>query len=124
MIKNSSIFLCCLGAGGFIYAVNGPSSASGETVRAQGFIINMKGVPEIVSSFGSKASTHLGSPHSVAVTSNGSAIYIAEISPYRVVKLVRGKECSNFLFFDSIPHIEHTPTPFLIKGTPLKVALR
>ena len=43
-----------------MYAVNGPSSSNGKPVPAQGFIIDMKGSGEIVSIFGSKASTHVG----------------------------------------------------------------
>ena len=71
-----------------MYAVNGP--VSGETVPAKGFVIDMKDSGEIVSFFGSKGTTHLGTPHALAVGPNASAIYIAEINPYRVVKLVNG----------------------------------
>ena len=73
-----------------MYAVNGPTSFAGETVRAKGFVIDMKDSGEIVSLFGSKGTTHLGTPHALAVTPNASAIYIAEINPYRIVKLVKG----------------------------------
>ncbi|XP_046652087.1 peptidyl-glycine alpha-amidating monooxygenase B-like isoform X2 [Daphnia pulicaria] len=74
--------------GGNMYAVNGPSSSNGKAVPAEGFIIDMKGSGEIVSVFGSKASTHLGTPHALALGPNGSSIYIADISPYRVLKLI------------------------------------
>ena len=79
-----------------MFAVNGPTSSHGSETRAQGFIIDVKGSGEIVSVFGSKSSTHLGTPHSLAVGSNGSFLYIAEISPYRVTKLVRGIMVSLF----------------------------
>lgn len=72
-----------------MYAVNGPSSSNGKPVPAQGFIIDMKGSGEIVSIFGSKASTHMGTPHAIALGPNGSSIYIADISPYRVLKFIR-----------------------------------
>lgn len=74
-----------------MYAVSGPSSSNGKAVPAQGFIIDIKGSGKIVSLFGSKSSTHLGTPHALAVGQNGSFIYIADISPYRVLKLVKGK---------------------------------
>ena len=73
-----------------MYAVNGPTSSHGSESRAQGFIIDVKGSGEIVSVFGSKSSTHLGTPHSLALGGNGSSVFVAEISPYRVIKLVRG----------------------------------
>lgn len=72
-----------------MYAVNGPSSSNGKAVPAQGFIIDVKGSGEIVSLFGSKIDTHLGTPHALAVGPNGSSIYIADIGPYRVIKLIR-----------------------------------
>lgn len=74
-----------------MYAVNGPSSVSGKPVAAQGFVIDMKKSGEIVSVFGSKDSTHLGTPHALAIGSNGSSIYIADIAPYRVLKLIRSR---------------------------------
>lgn len=73
-----------------MYAVNGPSSSNGKEVSAQGFIIDMKGSGEIISVFGSKPSTHLGTPHALAIGPNGTSIFITDISPYRVIKLVRG----------------------------------
>lgn len=74
-----------------MYAVSGPSSSNGKAVPAQGFIIDMKGSGEIMSLFGSKASTHLGTPHALALGLNGSSIYVVDIAPYRVIKLVPGK---------------------------------
>lgn len=81
-----------------MYAVNGPTSSGGETVRAKGFIIDVKESGEIVSLFGSKGTTHLGSPHALAVEPDGSAIYIAEINPYRVVKLMKGNTVADLHF--------------------------
>uniref|UniRef100_A0A0P5MV37 Peptidyl-glycine alpha-amidating monooxygenase n=2 Tax=Daphnia magna TaxID=35525 RepID=A0A0P5MV37_9CRUS len=74
---------------GNLYAVNGPSSSNGKTVPAQGFVIDVKGSGEIVSLFGSKVDTHLGTPHALALGANGSSIYIADISPFRVLKLIK-----------------------------------
>ena len=97
IFKAKFIFISFLD--GYMYAVNGPTSSHGSESRAQGFIIDLKGSGEIVSVFGSKASTHLGTPHALALGSNGSFLYIAEISPYRVVKLSRG---INWRIFQSL----------------------
>lgn len=74
-----------------MYAVSGPTSSSGKSVPAQGFIIDMKGSGEIVATFGTKLTTHWGMPHALAIGSNGSVIYAADISPFKVIKLVRGE---------------------------------
>lgn len=76
---------------GLLYAVNGPSTSNGESIPAQGFIIDIEGSGEIRSVFGTKNSGRLGSPHGLAVASNGSSIYVAEISPYRVLRLIPGE---------------------------------
>lgn len=71
-----------------MYAVNGPSFKRSRAVPAQGFIIDMNGTGEIVSAFAT--SGLLGQPHWLALGSNGSTIFVADINPYRIVKLVNG----------------------------------
>lgn len=63
----------------------------GEQIPAEGFVIDIEGSGEIRSVFGTKNNGHLGSPHGLAIDGNGSSIYVAEIAPYRVVRLVPGK---------------------------------
>lgn len=71
----------------------------GEQIPAQGFVIDIEGTGEIRSVFGTKNTGRLGSPHGLAVAANGSSIYVAEISPYRVVRLVPGKKLHHLLSF-------------------------
>lgn len=75
-----------------MYALSGPSSSNGKSVPGQGFIIDMKGSGEIVATFGTKSTTRFGMPHALAIGFNGSSIYVADISPYKVLKLVPGKK--------------------------------
>lgn len=84
-------FVCLFLSAGCLYAVNGATYATDGSVSALGFIIDMKSeVNQIVGQFGTKPSTHMVQPHNLALASNASSIYIAEISPYRINKFIRG----------------------------------
>ncbi|KAJ0174145.1 hypothetical protein K1T71_010291 [Dendrolimus kikuchii] len=68
--------------GDTIYAVNGPTS---ETVAVRGFTVNAVS-GKILDTW--EASTGFTKPHAVAVTRNGSHLYVSEIGPNKIWKFV------------------------------------
>ncbi|XP_055379907.1 peptidyl-alpha-hydroxyglycine alpha-amidating lyase 1 [Condylostylus longicornis] len=69
-------------AGGQLYVVNGPNGISGSQVN--GFIIDMK-TTNVIEKFVPQ-NIDFRNPHDIAVTADGSDIYIAELDPKRVLK--------------------------------------
>lgn len=74
MTKNAiSIFP----SGNFVYAVNGPTSPQ---IPVRGFTIDPN-TEQIVDHWGT-----FENPHTIAICPNGSAMYVGEIGPNRIIK--------------------------------------
>jgi len=70
--------------------VNGPTAELGISPQhyneVHGFVMNMR-TRQIISKFGPN-NLEFQNPHDVAVTSDGNAIYVAELNPMRIHKFV------------------------------------
>lgn len=64
-------------AGNFVYAVNGPTS---PMIPVRGFTIDPS-TEQIIDHWGG-----FENPHTIAICPNGSAMYVGEIGPNRLVK--------------------------------------
>lgn len=72
--------------------VNGPSYSRNGVVTAQGFVLDMRQTGDIVSTFGTRqGGQRLGMPHALALGANASAVYVADINPYRIAKFLLGQ---------------------------------
>lgn len=71
--------------GGQLYVVNGPPLNPAIPLEVKGFVINMAS-GNVTAKFPNDANfTH---PHDVAVTEDGSEVYVVEYEPNRMHKLV------------------------------------
>lgn len=61
----------------FVYAVNGPTSPQ---IPVRGFTIDPN-TEQIVDHWG-----NFENPHTIAICPNGSAMYVGEIGPNRIIK--------------------------------------
>ncbi|ALC42145.1 Pal1 [Drosophila busckii] len=77
-------------AGGELVIVNGPSAEVGAQQQhyneVHGFVLSMR-TRQLVSKFGPN-NLQFENPHDVAVTADGNAIYVAELSPTRIHKFL------------------------------------
>lgn len=71
-------------SGGQLFVVNGPENKNNHEV--QGYIIDMS-TKQVLSKFGPNGS-QFSNPHDLAVSEDGSEIYVAELDPPRIHKFV------------------------------------
>lgn len=76
--------------GGLLYVVNGPMVVSATTVpvKVAGFVVNLSD-KEVIAHFNSEGNG-FQNPHDVAVTKDGSQVYVVELNPFKVWKFVTG----------------------------------
>ncbi|KAK7792477.1 hypothetical protein R5R35_013863 [Gryllus longicercus] len=73
--------------GGLLYIVNGPSLGN-VSIKVDGFVVSLAS-EELVAYFNSDGAG-FQNPHDVAVTKDGSEVYVVELQPFKVWKFVQG----------------------------------
>ncbi|XP_067001360.1 peptidyl-alpha-hydroxyglycine alpha-amidating lyase 1 isoform X2 [Anabrus simplex] len=73
--------------GGLLYVVNGPEIQA-QGARVGGFVISLAS-RQLIGQFNTNGKG-LQNPHDVAVSSDGSQVYVVELNPYKVWKFVSG----------------------------------
>ena len=87
-----------------LFAISGPEDFAGISgKRAQGYQIDLDSV-ELVDVWNSGGSG-LARPHDVAVSRNGTEIYVVDLQPFNVIKLTFGE-------FDSSVHTNREQPSF------------
>ena len=75
---------------GMLFAISGPEDFAGISgKRAQGYQIDLDRV-ELVDVWNS-GGAGLARPHDVAVSANGTELYVVDLQPFNVIKLVYGE---------------------------------
>jgi DNA-binding beta-propeller fold protein YncE len=83
MLKYHSVVI-----GGLLFVVNGPEVTGGGFVS--GFIISLVS-KQMIEAF-SPNGQGFSSPHDVAVSADGSQVYVVELDSTKVWKFVKGKQ--------------------------------
>ncbi|XP_055840109.1 peptidyl-alpha-hydroxyglycine alpha-amidating lyase 1 [Episyrphus balteatus] len=99
--------------GGQFVVVNGPTGGVGNSDHyneVRGYIVNMK-TKQVISKFGPN-DLQFSNPHDVAVTVDGTEIYVAELDPTRIHKFLHKKVAP------SLPMSAAKPTATSIERSP------